>query len=81
MKQALPLFVFSLNRPTYQGGTMGRFQWTDILILVVLAVLLFGAKRLPELARAVGKSITEFKRGMNNLANDIKDDKDNDKKA
>lgn len=51
---------------------MGRFQWTDILILVVLALLLFGAKRLPELARAVGRSLTEFKRGMNNLTEDIK---------
>lgn len=51
---------------------MGRFQWTDILILVVLGILLFGAKRLPELARAFGKSITEFRRGMNNLAEDVK---------
>lgn len=59
---------------------MGRFQWTDILILVVLGILLFGAKRLPELAKAFGKSITEFKRGMNNLADDIKSgDKDKDK--
>lgn len=61
---------------------MGRFQWTDILILVVLALLLFGAKRLPELARAVGKSLTEFKRGMNNLADDIKtSDKDSTPKS
>lgn len=61
---------------------MGRFQWTDILILVVLALLLFGAKRLPELARAVGKSLTEFKRGMNNLADDIKtSDKDSKPKS
>ncbi len=57
---------------------MGRFQWTDILILVVLALLLFGAKRLPELARSIGKSLTEFKRGMNNLSEDIKSgDKEN----
>lgn len=60
---------------------MGRFQWTDILILVVLGILLFGAKRLPELAKAFGKSITEFKRGMSNLTDDIKNsDKDKENK-
>ncbi|PIR21511.1 MAG: twin-arginine translocase TatA/TatE family subunit [Deltaproteobacteria bacterium CG11_big_fil_rev_8_21_14_0_20_47_16] len=51
---------------------MGRFQFSDIAILLVLGILLFGAKRLPELAKAFGKSITEFKRGMNNLSDDIK---------
>lgn len=59
---------------------MGRIGWTEILMLLVLAIILFGAKRLPELARAVGKSITEFKRGMNNLTDDIKKN-DTDKKA
>ncbi len=59
---------------------MGRFQFSDIMILLVLGILLFGAKRLPELAKAFGKSITEFKRGMNNLTEDIKTgDKDKDK--
>ena len=58
---------------------MGRFQFSDIMILLVLGILLFGAKRLPELAKAFGKSITEFKRGMNNLSDDIKSaDKDKD---
>lgn len=36
-------------------------EW--IVVLVVL-VLLFGAKKLPELARSVGKSTSEFKKGM-----------------
>lgn len=35
----------------------------EILILLVIVVLLFGAKKLPELARGVGKSLGEFKKG------------------
>lgn len=34
-------------------------------IVVVLAVLLFGAKRLPELGKSVGQGIKEFKKGIN----------------
>lgn len=37
---------------------------TEIIILLVLVVLLFGAKKLPELGSSVGKTITNFKRGM-----------------
>ncbi len=46
-------------------------EW--IVVLVVL-VLLFGAKKLPELARSVGKSTSEFKKGMSEGASDDDDD-------
>ena len=36
--------------------------WEVILVLLVI-LLLFGAKRLPELARSLGKSLSEFRRG------------------
>lgn len=42
-------------------------EW--IVVLVVL-VLLFGAKKLPELARSIGKSTSEFKKGMSEGASD-----------
>lgn len=35
----------------------------EIIVVLVVFLLLFGAKRLPELARALGKSLNEFKRG------------------
>ncbi len=35
----------------------------QILLVVLVLVLLFGAKRLPELARSLGKSLSEFKKG------------------
>lgn len=37
--------------------------WDWVIILAIL-LLLFGAKRLPDLARSIGKSITAFKQGM-----------------
>jgi sec-independent protein translocase protein TatA len=42
------------------GGTPG---WPELVIIVLVIMLLFGAKRLPELARSLGKSISEFKKG------------------
>lgn len=40
----------------------GGWEW---IIILALVVLLFGAKKLPELARGLGKSITNFKSGLN----------------
>ena len=37
--------------------------WPEILLILLVVLLLFGAKRLPDLARALGKSLREFKKG------------------
>jgi sec-independent protein translocase protein TatA len=36
----------------------------ELIIILVVLVLLFGARKLPELARSIGRSTSEFKRGM-----------------
>ncbi|QDV07124.1 Sec-independent protein translocase protein TatAy [Planctomycetes bacterium Poly30] len=41
----------------------GVAEWWPILIVVVL---LFGARKLPELARAMGTSVTQFRKGLEN---------------
>jgi len=38
--------------------------WPEIVIVLVIALLLFGPKRLPELGQSVGKTITGFKKGL-----------------
>ena len=38
---------------------------TELLIILVIVFFLFGAKRLPDLAKGLGRSITNFKAGLN----------------
>jgi sec-independent protein translocase protein TatA len=40
----------------------------ELMVILVLALLLFGAKKLPELARGLGKSAAEFKKGQREIA-------------
>ena len=42
----------------------GNFGFTEILIILVIVLLLFGAKRIPEIAGSLGKGINEFKRNV-----------------
>jgi len=42
---------------------------TELILILVIVALLFGGKKIPELARGLGKSIAEFKEGMNELEN------------
>lgn len=45
---------------------------TEILLIVVVVLLLFGAKRIPELARAFGRASSEYKKAKEAIANEGK---------
>ncbi|MFN3561993.1 MAG: twin-arginine translocase TatA/TatE family subunit [Chloroherpetonaceae bacterium] len=44
----------------------------ELIIIFIIILLLFGAKKLPELARGLGKGINEFKRAQQGLEEEIK---------
>ncbi len=44
---------------------MGMPGITELIIILAIVFLLFGAKRLPDLAKGLGQSITNFKAGLN----------------
>lgn len=48
-------------------GMPGGYEW---IIILVVAVLIFG-RRLPEIARGMGKSLTEFKKGVSETQNEV----------
>lgn len=45
------------------------FHGLDLVVILVIALLIFGPKKLPEMGSAIGKSIKEFKKGMNEITN------------
>ena len=47
----------------------------EILLIFLLVIILFGAKRLPELARSMGKSIKEFKHATQGIRDELDLDK------
>ncbi len=51
---------------------MGNLGGPEILLILVLALLLFGAKRLPELGRSFGSALREFKRGANEATDEVR---------
>lgn len=45
---------------------------TELIIVLVVILLLFGPKKLPDLSRAIGKSIGEFRRGRQEVDEEMK---------
>jgi len=43
---------------------LGNIGFTELLLILMVCLLVFGAKRLPEIGGSIGKSIREFKRSM-----------------
>ena len=53
---------------------MGPLGFTEILVIFILALLLFGPKKLPELGRLIGRGLAEFRRASTDLRATIEDE-------
>ena len=50
---------------------LGSIGLTEILVLLLIVLLLFGAKKIPELMKSFGKGVKSFKEGINGVEEDI----------
>jgi len=50
---------------------MGNIGWTELLLIFLVVLLVFGAKRIPEIARGLGKGIREFKDATTDIKKEL----------
>ena len=51
----------------------GSLGFGEIALIVLVILLLFGGKKIPELMRGLGKGVKSFKEGMKDVENDVKE--------
>jgi sec-independent protein translocase protein TatA len=51
---------------------IGGIGAQELLLILLIILLLFGARKIPEIARGLGKSVAEFKKGTKDLEEEIK---------
>lgn len=58
----------------------GNLGTGEIILIIIAILILFGAKKIPELAQGIGKGMKEFKRALKDVEEDIKDSSKEEKK-
>lgn len=59
----------------------GNLGGGEIILILLVVLVLFGAKKIPELAQGIGKGMREFKKALNDVQDEVKNiDKPEDKK-
>ena len=49
----------------------GSLGWPEIMVILVIALVIFGPRKLPQLGRTLGKALGEFRRATNDLKNTL----------
>lgn len=53
---------------------IGSIGTMELIVILVIALMVFGPRKLPELGRSIGKSLGEFKRASNDLRHTLEDE-------
>ena len=59
---------------------MFGLQMSEIIVIALIVLLLFGGKKIPELMKGLGKGVKSFKDGMKDIDDDKSDDKSSSEK-
>lgn len=52
--------------------------WTEVLVIALVVLLLFGGKKIPEMMRGLGKGVRSFKEGLREVDDENKNKKDDE---
>jgi sec-independent protein translocase protein TatA len=59
---------------------LGRIGTSELILILLVILLLFGAKRIPEIARSIGRAMNQFKKGLKDADVNTDDDGKKDDK-
>ncbi len=51
--------------------------WTEVIVILLAVILIFGPKKIPEIGSALGKTLRGFKEEVGNNRNELPNDEDN----
>jgi len=60
---------------------MGRIGATELILILAIALVIFGPAKLPEIGKSIGEAIGQFKAHANKVSEDIMDDSKDEKKS
>jgi len=72
--------MIALASDTLAGVAMFGLGTTELVIIAIVVILLFGAKRIPDLGRSVGLGISNFKKGLKKAEEEDDNEDDDDEK-
>jgi sec-independent protein translocase protein TatA len=55
------------------AGVLGGLGTTELILIALVVLLLFGGRKIPELMRGIGKGIKSFKEGVKGIEDDMND--------